>query len=116
MSQGWPGRAGRTTLIVTLAAFFAFVGLLMVMAITGFGLAIGHCVPGARSVHGMTPMVGGGEMNSRLCASHIPAGLWPWPVVSVVVGAAVGGVFGAGLIHIFRSGIGRLRRVGIAPG
>jgi hypothetical protein len=104
------GRAGRTILIVGLATFFGLVGLLMVSVITGFGLAIAHCVPGAPSVHGMTPMVGGGEMNSRLCASHIPVGVWPWPVISVVTGAAVGGIFAAGLIHVFRAGIGRLSR------
>jgi hypothetical protein len=106
---------GRTTLVVILAGFFALVGLVMVMAITGFGLATAQCVPGARSVNGLTPMVGGGEMASHLCAAHVPVGLWPWPVVSVVVGATVGGVFAAGLIHTFRSGIGRLRRVGSRP-
>ena len=115
MGRGWLGRAGRTSLVVILAAFFALVGLVMVMAITGFGIDIARCVPGARSVHGLTPAVGGGEMATRLCGAHAPAGLWPWPVVSMVVGAVVGGVFGFGLIQVIRAGIGRLRRVGMAP-
>jgi len=97
---------------VALAAFFALVGLALVMSITGFGVVTAHCVPGARSVRGFTPMVGGGEMASRFCALEGPVGLWPWPVVSVVAGAVLGGIFAAGLLHIFRSGLGFLRRWG----
>jgi hypothetical protein len=98
-------------LILVLVAFFALVGLVMVMAITGFGPGLGLCVPGARSVHGLTPMVGGGEMATRLCASQAAAAaIWPWPIVSVVTGAVVGGIFAVGVLTVLRAGVGRLRQ------
>ena len=107
------GRVGRAVLTVAMAGFFALVGLVMVMAITGFGPGLGLCVPGARSVHGLTPAVGGGAMATSLCASQAAAAaVWPWPIVSVAVGAVVGGIFATGLIHIFRSGIRHLNRRG----
>jgi hypothetical protein len=110
------GRVGQVVLTIALAGFFAVVGLVMVMAITGFGPGLAQCVPGARSVHGLTPMVGGGEMATHLCASQAAAAaLWPWPIVSVVIGAAVGGIFATGLIHVFRSGVKRLNRRGKRP-
>jgi len=110
VSPNWVGRTGRLLLIVSLGAFFALIGLLLVVGATGFGIDLAHCVPGARSVHGMTPMVGGGEMNSRLCASQVPPGVWPWPVVGVLAGGAFGVVFAVGVVTVLRAAIGRLRR------
>jgi len=111
VSRKWVGRAGQAVLTITMAGFFALVGLAMVMTITGFGTGLGQCVPGAKSVHGFTPAVGGGDMATWLCAREAAAAaLWPWPIVSVVVGAVVGGIFATGLIYVFRSGIGRLSR------
>jgi hypothetical protein len=110
----WVGRVGQVVLTVAMVGFFALVGLGMVMAITGFGTGLAQCVPGARSVHGFTPVVGGGgEMATWLCAREAAAAaVWPWPIVSVVAGAFVGGMFATGLIHVFRGGIRRLNRRG----
>lgn len=94
-------RIGQTSLIVVLAGVFALVGFLLASAITGFGLEA-QCVPGARSIHGFTPMIGGGEMAARLCAAEVPGGLWPWPVLSVVAGAAFGGILAMSLVDIMR--------------
>ena len=117
MSRRWVGRIGQAVLTIATAGFFALVGLGMVMAITGFGTGLAQCVPGAKSVNGLTPIVGGGgAMNSHVCARAAEAAaLWPWPIASVVIGAFVGGIFATGLIHVFRSGIRRINRKGKRP-
>ena len=112
MSRRVVGRVAQTALVVLSAGFFALLGLGLVMALTDFGTGVAQCVPGAKSVHGFTPIVGGGGvMASWLCARDAAAAaLWPWPVVSVVAGALFGAVFALGLIHLFRTGIRRLSR------
>jgi hypothetical protein len=111
VSRGRVGRVGQAALTVALAGLFALVGLGIVMAIAGFGPSLGLCIPGARSLNGFTPMVGGGEMATHLCASQAAAAsIWPWPIVGVTAGAIFGAIFAIVVLTVLRVGIRGLRR------
>ena len=99
VSRPWSARV----FVMICAGVFAFVGIGLVIGITGFGgPALAQCVAGAPSVRGLTAAVGGGVMATRLCGEGAP-GFWSWPLASLLLGACVGGFFAVGLIQTLRA-------------
>lgn len=95
------GRAGRTVLIVCLAAFFALVGLGYVAWSTGFRST--NCIRGSQGVpagfsRGVTP---GFVVRSNGC-TYSP-GYGPWMILGLVIGAALGVALAVGITHLVRA-------------
>jgi len=90
-------------LIVSLAAFFALVGLVSFFWSTGFPLAEPNCLRGSRGVPpGFSRSSPSGFFVRSNGCIYSP-GYWPWMVLGLTIGAIIGVSFGVGIIRLRRT-------------